>query len=125
MWRDYGLFTKKGIESRMGTAELDLSMLFTYVSADVFLKPKNSKLGFVITKEVFKNKGAAEGFRRFSVPERKLSLCPYRADDLASLKPFEAANKTSCIFLKKGEPQSYPVPYYVWGKKAGCRTWRP
>jgi len=122
LWRDYGLFTKKGIESRMGTAELDLSMLFTYVSADVFLKPKNSKLGFVITKEVFKNKGAAEGFRRFSVPERKLSLCPYRADDLASLKPFEAANKTSCIFLKKGEPQSYPVPYYVWGKKAGCEV---
>jgi hypothetical protein len=111
LWRDYGLFTKRGIESRMGTAELDLSMLFTYVSADVFLKPTNSKLGFVITKEVFKNKGAAEGFRRFLVPEKNLSLCPYRADDMSLLKPFEAANKTSCIFLRKGEKPhlSYPV----------------
>jgi len=117
LWKTYGLFTKRGIESRMGTAELDLSMLFTYASADVFLKSTNSKLGFVITKEVFKNKGAAEGFRRFFVPERNLSLCPYRADDLSLLKPFEAANKTSCIFLKKGEKPKYPVPYFVWSKK--------
>ncbi len=118
LWREYGLFTKRGIESRMGTAELDLSMLFTYVCADAFLKPQGSKLGFVITSEVFKNKGSAEGFRRFVVPSKNLHLCPYRADDLSLLKPFEAANKTSCIFLRKGDTPTYPVPYYVWHKSA-------
>lgn len=116
LWREYGLFTKKGIESRMGTAELDLSMLFTYVSADVFLKPKDSRLGFVITKEVLKSKGAGEGFRKFSVPQKGLELNPYRVDDLSSLRPFHAANKTSCLFLEKGVTQHFPVPYFVWSK---------
>jgi len=121
LWQDYGLFTKRGIESRMGTAELDLSMLFTYVSADVFLKDRDSRLGFLITKEVFKSKGAAEGFRRFSVPGKNLNLRPYRADDLSLLKPFEAANKTSCIFLAKGEKQVYPVPYFLWSRKTSAK----
>jgi hypothetical protein len=116
LWRDYGLFTKKGIESRMGTAELDLSMLFTYVSADAYLQLAHSRLGFVITKEVFKNKGAAEGFRLFNVPARELALRPYRVDDLASLRPFHAANKTACLFLEKSVPPRYPVPYFVWSK---------
>jgi SAM-dependent methyltransferase len=122
LWRDYGLFTKKGIESRMGTAELDLSMLFTYVSADAYLQLTHSRLGFVITKEVFKNKGAAEGFRLFRVPARKLVFRPYRVDDLASLRPFHAANKTACLFLEKSVPPRYPVPYYVWSKAASAPT---
>ena len=122
LWRDYGLFTKKGIESRMGTAELDLSMLFTYVSADAFLKASNSKLGFVITKEVFKSKGAGEGFRRFEVPDKGLYLCPYRVDDLSSLRPFHAANKTACLFINKSVKPQYPVPYCVWAKKKGVKV---
>lgn len=116
LWREYGLFTKKGIESRLGTAELDLSMLFTYVAADKFLKP-GGRLGFVITKEVFKSKSAGEGFRRFEVPEKRLAMNPYRADDFSELKPFDAANKTACLFLVKGEKPQRRIPYFVWSRK--------
>jgi len=116
LWREYDLFTKKGLESRMGTAELDLSMLFTYVAADIFLKNANGRLGFVITKEVLKSKGAGEGFRKFHVSEKSLVLNPFRVDDLSALQPFYAANKTACLFLEKGTPQHFPVPYFVWSK---------
>ena len=121
LWRAYGLFTQTGLRSRMGTAELDFSMLFTYACADAFLEAQG-RLGFVITKEVFKSKAAGEGFRKFVVPGRDLRLRPYRADDLSSLKPFHAANKSACLFLEKGSPPLYPVPYFVWSRSSGIET---
>jgi hypothetical protein len=59
MWKDYGLFSLKGHASRLGGGEKDFSMLFTYAASDHYLKEKG-RLGFLITQEVFKSKGAGK-----------------------------------------------------------------
>ena len=116
LWDSYGL-TKIG-EARnvLIRGRRDFSMLFVYASADYYLK-EGAKLGFLITQEVFKSKGAGEGFRRFQLGEGKY-LKILKAHDLASIQPFEGAtNKTAAIILKKGEKTDYPVPYIIWAKK--------
>jgi len=115
IWRDYRLFP---ITKTYGFSRPDFCMLFLYASADYYLKTAG-KLGFLITQEVFKSKGAGEGFRRFQLGEGQY-LKVLKAHDLVSIQPFEgAANKTSAIIIKKGVQTSYPVPYYVWNKKKG------
>ena len=54
LWRYYGLFTQKGLESLMGTGELDLSILFTYACVDNYVA-NGAKLGFLITQEVVRS----------------------------------------------------------------------
>jgi type I restriction-modification system DNA methylase subunit len=116
LWKDYGLFSLKGFQTRLGGGKKDFSMLFTYASADYYLK-RGAKLGFLITQEVFKSKGAGEGFRRFKLREDNF-IKVLKAHDFSSFQPFEgAANKTAAIILKKGEKTEYPLPYYVWTKK--------
>lgn len=118
LWKDYGLFSLKGYAQMLGGAKPDFSMLFVYSSADYYLK-EGAKLGFLITQEVFKSKGAGEGFRRFRLGEGKY-LKVIKAHDFVSVQPFEgAANKTAAIFLIKGEKTEYPVPYFIWTKKKG------
>jgi len=119
MWKRYGLFSLKGHAARLGGGEKDFSMLFTYVAADYYLK-KNAKLGFLITQEVFKSKGAGEGFRRFEFGDNGESLKVLKAHDLASVQPFEgAANKTALVVLQKGKKTKYPVSYTLWRRKKG------
>jgi len=119
MWKDYGLFSLKGFESRLGGGKKDFAMLFTYAAADYYLTPSGA-LGFLITQEVFKTKGAGEGFRRFRLGKKGPHLNVIKAHDFTSLQPFEdAANKTAAIILKKGSETKYPVPYFVWSKKGG------
>lgn len=118
MWRDYGLFSLKGHAARLGGGEKDFSMLFTYAAADHYLK-KDGTLGFLITQEVFKSKGAGEGFRRFQLGDRDF-LKVTKAHDLVTVQPFEgAANKTAAIVLKKGAKTVPPIPYTVWTRKKG------
>jgi len=118
LWKDYGLFSLKGHAARLGGGEKDFSMLFTYAAADYYLK-KDAKLGFLITQEAFKSKGAGEGFRRFQLGDRE-PLKVIKAHDLVSVQPFEgAANKTAAIILKKGQKTKYPVPYTLWTRKKG------
>ncbi|MEO0070703.1 MAG: hypothetical protein ABIK39_01260, partial [candidate division WOR-3 bacterium] len=118
LWKNYGLFSLKGFQTRLGGGKKDFSMLFLYASVDYYLK-EGSKLGFLITQEVFKSKGAGEGFRRFQINDKEY-LKVLKAHDLVSVKPFEgAANKTAVIILKKGERTKYPLPYYVWTRKRG------
>lgn len=118
LWKDYGLFSLKGYAQMLGGAKPDFSMLFVYASSDYYLK-EGAKLGFLITQEVFKSKGAGEGFRRFQLGERNY-LKILKAHDLVSIQPFEGAtNKTAAIILKKGEKTEYPVPYIIWNKKKG------
>jgi hypothetical protein len=102
----------------LGGGEKDFSMLFTYASADHYLA-KAGTLGFLITQEVFKSKGAGEGFRKFRLGDRD-TLKVIKAHDLVSVQPFEgAANKTAAIILKKRGQTEYPVPYTVWKRKKG------
>lgn len=118
LWKEYGLFSLKGHAARLGGGEKDFSMLFTYAAADYYLK-NGAKLGFLITQEVFKSKGAGEGFRRFQLGDNG-HLKVLKAHDLVSIQPFEgAANKTAAIILEKGKKTEYPLPYYVWTKKKG------
>jgi methylase of polypeptide subunit release factors len=118
MWKEYGLFSLKGHAARLGGGEKDFSMLFTYVVINYYLA-KGAKLGFLITQEVFKSKGAGEGFRRFQLGDREF-LKVIKAHDLVSVQPFEgAANKTAAIILKKRAKTSYPVPYTIWNRKKG------
>jgi len=118
MWTNYGLFSLKGQAARLGGGEKDFSMLFMYAAADFYLE-KRGKLGFLITQEVFKSKGAGEGFRRFKLGEGQ-QIRVLKAHDLVTVQPFEgAANKTVAIILQKGAPTKYPLPYTIWTRKKG------
>ncbi|MFH1374538.1 MAG: N-6 DNA methylase [bacterium] len=117
LWQEYGLFSLKGFQSRLGGGKKDFSMLFTYASADHYLNDKG-RLGFLITQEVFKSKGAGEGFRKFCLGPNGKPLKVLKAHDLVTVQPFEgAANKTAAIVLEKGRSTKYPVPYTVWTRK--------
>ncbi len=125
LWKKYGLFTLSGSRARYGGAKKDISILFTYVGSDKYLK-KNGKLGFLITQSVFKTKGAGEGFRSFRFPQKKkingkditvnIDLKLIEVYDFVDVKPFEGANnKTNAFILKKsGEKTLYPIDYTLW-----------
>jgi SAM-dependent methyltransferase len=118
MWQNYGLFSLKGHAARLGGGEKDFSMLFTYAAADYYLAV-NGTLGFLITQEVFKSKGAGEGFRKFRLGDRD-TLKVTKVHDLVTVQPFErAANKTAAIILKKQGKTEYPIPYTIWTRKKG------
>ena len=100
LWDRYGLFSLKGHAARLGGGKKDLSMLFTYVAAENYLKA-NGKLGFIITQTVFKTKGAGAGFRRFRMGEKGDHLRPLVVDDMSEIKPFPGvANQMSLVGLK-------------------------
>ena len=121
LWFEYGLFSLEGTQAQLGGGEKDLSMLFTYVSADKYLKT-NARLGFVITQVVFKSKGAGEGFRRFRLGSDGERLRVIHVDDMVDLKPFEGVgNRTSILVLQKGGHTRYPVPYTHWTTRPGQR----
>ncbi len=118
LWNSHGLTIVKESKDVLSKGKKDFSMLFNYASADYYLK-EGAKLGFLLTQEVLKSKGACEGFRRFQLGEGKY-LKVLKAHYLVSIQPFEGAtNKTAAIILKKGEKTEYPVPYTIWNKKKG------
>jgi hypothetical protein len=95
-------------------------MLFTYACADYYLKD-GAKLGFLITQEVFKSKGAGEGFRRFQLGDREY-LKVLKAHDMVSLQPFEGAtNKTAAIILKKGREDRISGKLLYLEQEKKCR----
>ncbi len=118
LWHDYGLFSLSGHETRLGAGEKDFSMLFTYTCADRYLKTSGT-MAFVITQEVFKSKGAGEGFRRFQIGESGEHLKLTRMEDMVHVKPFHAANKTAIFTMKKGRKTQYPVSVVEWQRKPG------
>jgi type I restriction-modification system DNA methylase subunit len=124
LWQRYGLFSLKGHEARLGAGEKDFSMLFTYASCDNYLK-EGGKLAFLITHEVFKSKGAGEGFRKFEIEDKKIPLRVTLMEDMVDLKPFQAANKTSLFVLEKGKPTSYPIPVVIWRRLPGTGAISP
>lgn len=124
LWQKYGLFSLKGYETRLGGGKKDFSMLFTYTCADNYLENKGI-LGFVITIEVFKSKGAGEGFRKFVLRNKKERLKVLSMEDMVDLKPFQAANKTSVFFLRKGKKTAYPLPVIEWKRKKGVGRIKP
>lgn len=117
LWEHYGLFPKRegGMATILGAAKYDFSSLMTYVALDKYLHLQG-KLGFVLTQTLFKTAGAAQGFRRFELPDRT-PVGPLLVEDMVELKPFEgAANRTSVAIIEKGHKIRYPVPYMYWYK---------
>lgn len=112
-WQNYGLFAHSGMDTILGKGKKDLSYLMTQIMAAKYLK-KEGKLAFIITQSIFKSGGAAEGFRRFRLPQG-VDLKVIMAEDLASLSPFaDASNRTAIIYLQRDLPTTYPVPYILW-----------
>lgn len=118
LWLSYGLFPHGGMDTILGKGKKDISMIMTYVAMDKYLK-KTSKLGFVITQSVFKTSGAGQGFRRFRLGEKGTPLQVLHVDDMVELNPFEgASNRTSLVIIRKGNATKYPMPSYLYWKKA-------
>ncbi|MFQ6100363.1 MAG: Eco57I restriction-modification methylase domain-containing protein, partial [Anaerolineae bacterium] len=92
VWEKYEMQARAdGEQFALGKVKRDISMLFTFVCIDKYLRPKG-RLGFVITQTVFKTR-SGEVFRAFRVgPD-----VPFRVthvDDMVALQPFQVA--TSC-----------------------------
>lgn len=115
LWKRYGLAAKATSKQfELGKMRRDISMLFVYRCSDYCLK-EGGVLGFLITQMVFKTRGA-EVFRKFRLPDGK-PLKVLRVHDMVTIKPFEGvANMTSMVLLKKGEQNTYPLPYVLWTK---------
>lgn len=122
LWDHYSLFPKRenAMDTILGAAKYDISMLMTYVAADRYLE-RGGRLGFVLTQSLFKTSGAGQGFRRFLLPD-KTGIGPVTVEDMVELKPFEGAtNRTAVVVLSKGRKPAYPVPYQFWRKKGEGR----
>ncbi|MGE5422599.1 MAG: HsdM family class I SAM-dependent methyltransferase [Ignavibacteriales bacterium] len=123
-WKDYGLFAHSGMDTILGKGKKDLSMLMTQICAAKYLK-KEGKLAFLVTQSIFKSGGAAEGFRRFRLPQGT-DLKVLKAEDLSKVDPFaDAANRTGIIYLQRDLPNSYPVPYRLWSDIHFSENQRP
>lgn len=123
LWIDSGMFTLGGSSARLGGGKKDLAALFTYRSADAYLR-SGGRLAFVVTQSLFKGKQASEGFRRFQIGTEGAELKVLQVHDLEALQPFHGAStKTVVLSIAKSQPTTYPVPYTVWRKKTpGARV---
>lgn len=119
-YRHYGLFTLKGLESRLGGGKKDIAALFTYAVMDHFLKD-GGILALVVHVSLFKASGAGEGFRRFQLGEEE-KFRVEKAHDYSSFQPFlthagmKIKTRTVTFRAAKGASTSYPVPYTHWDK---------
>ncbi len=115
LWLVHNLFTHKGFDAILGKSKNDISVLLTYVALDNYLK-ENGRLGFVITRSVFKTAGGGQGFRRFQLGDGT-PIGVVAVDDMVDLQPFEgASNRTAVVILQRGRATKYPVPYNLWRK---------
>ena len=119
-YKRYGLFSLKGLESRLGGGKKDNAALFTYAVMDHFLKDKGV-LSLVVHVSLFKTSGAGEGFRRFQLGD-DLPFRVREAHDFRSFQPFQTHSgmriktRTLTFSAVKGEKTRYPIPYFTWEK---------
>ncbi len=98
VWDRYGLRRRAKGRAAMGKSKHELSALFLYISADVYLAA-GGRLGFVITQSLFKNRGAS-GFRAFRSGNTYLK--PIAMNDFVPCSVFAgAANRTATIVVSK------------------------
>ncbi len=114
----YNLFSHKGMKASMGYAHDDLSILFTYIAMDKYLKDKGT-LGFVLKQTIYKSIAGKE-FRKFQITKKNdaIPIKILKVHDLLQLTPFGSGAETSIAILKKNEKTEYPVKYTIWRKKA-------
>ncbi|MHA1799203.1 MAG: N-6 DNA methylase, partial [Candidatus Helarchaeota archaeon] len=85
--KNFGLFSLKGFESRLGGGRKDFSIIFLYFCVNNYLK-LGGTLGFIITQTIFKTKGAGEGFRGFNLQNENIPLKVKIVHDLVQIRPF-------------------------------------
>jgi SAM-dependent methyltransferase len=113
LWREWGLFSLKGHEARLGGGKKDLSMLMLYGSALQYLRP-HGVLAFLVTATLFKTAGAGAGFRRLTLGD-STGLGVRVVHDMSALQPFEGAtNRTAAIVLERDVDTTYPVSWVQW-----------
>nr|MDO8113703.1 N-6 DNA methylase [Candidatus Sigynarchaeota archaeon] len=118
---EYTLFNYSGMQAGLGFAHDDISIAFTYVCIDRYLK-KGGVLAFVLKQTMYKGIAGKE-FRKFTI-EKNGESTPVqiiKVHDLRALKPFKsiADAETSIAIIKKGTATRYPVPYYSWQMNHG------
>ncbi|MCU0513724.1 MAG: SAM-dependent methyltransferase [Anaerolineae bacterium] len=119
LWEQYGLFPHAGMASILGQGRKDLAMLMLYTAADRYLLP-GGHLGFILPQSLLKSGAAGAGFRRFGGAGAPLRV--WRVDDLSALQPFAGAVAPAILlFLQKGQPTTYPVPYHLWRPRSRRR----
>ena len=118
---EYGLYFTKGLESRLGTIRRDLSAIFFYVCADIYLNERGT-LAFLL-KPMYQI-ASGRGFRNFnrmphdvSIAKLKTPLHVLKVEELTKENPFEIGNEVSLIIARKGRKTRYPVKYLRWGGK--------
>ena len=117
----YKLFAHKGMKASLGHAHDDISILFTYIAMDKYLKNKGT-LTFVLKQTLYKSI-AGEQFRKFSI-DKFDSTTPVKCvkvHDMLSLNPFGQGQETSIVTLEKNATTTYPVPYVKWQKNVRAR----
>ncbi len=112
----YKLFSHTGMRASLGFAHDDISIMFTYVAMDKYLK-SDGVLSFVLKQTLYKSV-AGNQFRSFQI-EKFTETIPVKClkvHDLILLNPFGKGQETSIAVLKKNSVNTYPVPYYKWIK---------
>lgn len=116
LWEQYGLFSQTGMDTILGKGKKDLSLLFTYVSIDRYVRDQGT-LAYIIPQGTFKSTGAGAGFRRFQLADGT-PLRVLQVDDFSELDPFpDTHTRSAVIVLQKGQKTEYPVPYTSWRKQ--------
>jgi hypothetical protein len=114
----YKLFSYGGMKAGMGYAHDDISIVFSYVALDKYLK-NGGKFAFLLKQTLYKSIAGKE-FRKFCIDKitGKVPLKVIRVHDLVDIKPFQPIqSETSLIIMEKGNKTSYPVPYFIWKMK--------
>jgi hypothetical protein len=113
LWHEYGLFSLRGHEARLGGGKKDLSMLMLYAAAQHYLRPQGT-LAFLVTQTLFKSSGAGAGFRRLRLAD-STPLGVRVVHDMTALQPFEGAtNRTAAVVLERDAETAYPVRWVEW-----------
>ncbi|HMF30736.1 MAG TPA: N-6 DNA methylase, partial [Candidatus Lokiarchaeia archaeon] len=112
----YKLYSFSGMNAGMGFAHDDISIVFTYVCMDKYLR-NGGTLSFVLKQTLYKSIAGRE-FRKFAIERSAGEVIPVKICkvlDLLDLKPFkDAGSETSIAILEKGTQTTYPVPYFNW-----------
>lgn len=112
----YELFEQTGLKARLGFAEDDISVILTYVSIDLFLKP-GGRIAFILPQSLFQSVGGGSGFRKFYLSNSSVDIGIEKVIDLVKISPFKtASNRTALFIAKKGMKTVYPVKYEIFKK---------
>jgi hypothetical protein len=113
----YKLFAHKGMKARLGFSHDDISIVFTYVAMDKYLK-LGGVCSFVLKQTLFRSIAGSQ-FRSFEIfkGEERIPIQCSEVHDFNAINPFGKGQETSVTSLIKGKATQYPVSYLKWEKR--------